>query len=56
MAKDVNQKPINISHNPYSDDNAPNVAQPSTGKAFRELPGQYFKVLTKPSVTSFAEE
>jgi hypothetical protein len=56
MAKDVNQKPINTSYNPFSDDNAPNVVQLSTGQAIREIPGQYFKVLTRPSVTRFAEE
>ncbi|MBV9259403.1 MAG: YIP1 family protein [Ktedonobacteraceae bacterium] len=28
----------------------------STGQAVRELPGQYFKVLTRPSVATFAEE
>jgi hypothetical protein len=38
------------------DTNALNVAQLSTGQAIRELPGQYFKVLTRPSVTRFAEE
>ncbi len=26
------------------------------GQAMRELPGQYFKVLTRPSVKTFAEE
>jgi hypothetical protein len=56
MAKDLYQKPIDSSRNRYSDDNAPNVAQLSTGQAIRELPGQYFKVLTRPSVTRFGEE
>jgi hypothetical protein len=56
MAKDVDQRPIDTSHNPYSDDNAPNVELLSTGQAIRELPGQYFKVLTRPSVTRFAKE
>ncbi len=56
MAKDVYQKPIDSNHNPYSNDNAPNFAHLSTGQAIRGLPGQYFKILTKPSVTRFAEE
>jgi hypothetical protein len=29
---------------------------PPLGQAMRELPGQYFKVLTRPSVKTFAEE
>jgi hypothetical protein len=56
MAKDVYRKPIDRSHSAYSDDNTPNVRQHSPGQTIRELPGQYFKVLTRPSVTSFAEE
>jgi hypothetical protein len=56
MLKDLYQKPIDSSHNPYSDYNAPNVAQHSTGQAIRALAGQYFKVLTRPSVSRFTEE
>ena len=33
MAKDLYQKPIDGSYNPYSDDNAPNVRQHSPRKA-----------------------
>jgi len=33
------------------------TSQPrSTGQAIRELPGQYFKVLSRPSVATFVEE
>ena len=53
MAKDIYQKPIDISHNSNLNNNTPNVAQPSIGRAIRELPGQYFKVLTRPSVNRF---
>lgn len=56
MAKDVYQKPIDECHNLYSNDNAPNATHLSTGQAIQGLPGQYFKILTKPSVTGFAEE
>ena len=56
MAKDVYQKPIDDNHNPYSNDNAPNVAQLSIGQAIQALPSQYFKILTRPSVSRFAEE
>jgi hypothetical protein len=37
MAKDVYQKPIDSSHNPYSDDKAPNVAQQTTFINIRKL-------------------
>jgi hypothetical protein len=56
MAKDIHQKPIDISHNSNLDKNTLNVAQPSMGQAIRELPGQYFKVLTRPSMNRFVEE
>jgi hypothetical protein len=56
MAKDIYQKPIDSSHNSNVVNNTPNVAQPSMGQAIRELPGQYFKVLTRPSVNRFVEE
>lgn len=56
MVKDVYQKPIDSSHNPYSNDNAPNVRKHSPGEAIQELPGQYLKVLTRPSIAKFAEE
>jgi len=56
MAKDIYQKPIDISHNSNLNNNTPNVAQPSIGRAIRELPGQYFKVLIRPSVNRFVEE
>jgi hypothetical protein len=56
MAKDADQKPIDSSLNPYSNDIAPGIAHHSTGQAIRELPGQYLKVLTRPSVASFAGE
>ena len=56
MAKDIYQKPIDDIHNSKLDNNTQNVAQPSIGQAIRELPGQYFKVLTRPSMNSFIEE
>jgi hypothetical protein len=37
MAKDVYQGPIDSSHNPYSDDNAPNVGQHNTMINIRKL-------------------
>ena len=37
MAKNVYQKPIDGSHNPYSDDNAPDVAQHHTFINIRKL-------------------
>jgi hypothetical protein len=56
MAKDIYQKPIDSSHNSNLDNNTPNVEQPSMGQAILELPGQYFNVLTRPSVKRFIEE
>jgi hypothetical protein len=56
MAKEIYQKPIDSNHNLNVDNNTPNVVQPSIGQAIRELPGQYFKVLIRPSVHRFVEE
>ena len=56
MAKDIYQKPIDSSHDSKLVNNTPNIAQPTMGQAIRELPGQYFKVLTSPSVSRFVEE
>src|SRR5215469_17200086 len=56
MAKNIYQKPIDSSQNSSLDNNTPNVVQPSMGRAIRELPGQYIKVLTRPSVNRFVEE
>jgi len=56
MAKNINQKPIYSSHDLNLNNDTRNVAQPSIGQAIRELPRQYFKVLTRPSVNRFVEE
>ena len=56
MAKNIYQKPIHSSQDPNPDNNTQNVSPPSIGQAIRELPGQYIKVLTRPSVNRFVEE
>ena len=56
MAQDIYQKPIDSSQNSNLDNNTQNGVQPSIGQAIRELPGQYFKILTRPSVNRFVEE
>jgi Yip1 domain len=45
-----------MAHRPYSAYDIPSTLPLPLGQALRELPGQYLKVLTRPSVKTFVEE
>jgi hypothetical protein len=56
MAKNIYQKPIDNSQDSNLDNATRTAASPSMVYAIRDLPGQYLKVLTRPSVNTFVEE
>ncbi len=56
MVSTTNTNPFNTNQNTYTDINSAVRARLPLGQAVRELPGQYFKVLTRPSVKTFVEE
>lgn len=45
-----------MAHRPYSAYDIPSTLPHPLGQVLRELPGQYLKVLTRPSVKTFTEE
>ena len=56
MAKNIDQKPIDSSQDSNLDNTTRTATSPYMVHAIQELPGQYLKVLTRPSVHTFVEE
>jgi hypothetical protein len=56
MASTTNSNPFNTNQNPYASDDSAAPLRLTLGQALQELPGQYLRVLTRPSVRTFVEE